>query len=310
CGIEDVKEFQDVIDELNAMINRSERGWVYSRSGGVHHVATALKAKRIISGIRKRFKGLIEGETAQPLPISDLLVGGRFSVIDVERLSPAAQRLVFSKVYADTFWELEKGTAKVKRIIYLIDELNKFAPKGVRQGPIAGIRAIVDEIASRGRSIGAILIGIEQYPSRISDDTTGNVATMVYCKMKASELNAQLYSGLSRELKLLIQRLPKGFAIVDHDTFNRPILIRFPRPPCAQKRPLEYNIMVHLAEHMAPEDRVYLRDLVRRLRYASNEKVYEVLDMYVKQGILPKEVVSDYTKQRGEVYERAKRSKP
>jgi len=49
---------------------------------------------------------------------------------------------------------------------------------------------------------------------------------------------------------------------------------------------------------------------VRRLRYASNEEVYEVLDMYVKQGILPKEVVSDYIKQRGEVYERAKRSKP
>jgi DNA helicase HerA-like ATPase len=169
-SIEQIKDFDDAIDELDTMIERAEKGWVQSRTGGTHHSATALKTKRILKGMIDRFKGLIEGKST-PLPIDELLVKGRISVIDVQQLNASAQRLVFSKIHADIMERLERGTAGVKRVIYLIDELNKFAPKEAKP-PISGIKAIIDDVAARGRSVGAILFGIEQYPSQISDTTT------------------------------------------------------------------------------------------------------------------------------------------
>lgn len=297
CLIEEIQDFEDAIDELDDMIRNARGQWVTSRTGATHHGATALKAKRILQGIRNRFKGLIEGKS-KPLPINELLVGGRLSVVDVQRLSPPAQRLVFSKIHADTMHRLEEGTAGVRKIVYMIDELNKFAPK-VAKPPISGIRYIVDDIAARGRSIGAILFGIEQYPSDISDATIGNVSTLILCRMKSTELDAHLYRGISREVKQIIQRLPKGYAIIIHDRFTSPILIRFPRPPCAQKRPIEYSLLSHVASKIEKNRR---KDVLGRLEMILKEypydKLKEILHSYVKNGLLPEKFVQIFLEEK------------
>ncbi|RJS91381.1 ATP-binding protein [Candidatus Bathyarchaeota archaeon] len=293
CSIEEIQSFDDAILELEYMIREGERGWVTSRTGATHHSATALKAKRILEGIRNRFRGLIEGKS-EPLPIEDLLVKGRLSVIDVQRLSEPAQRLVFSKVHADTIRKLEEGTAGVKKIVYLIDELNKFAPKAAKP-PISGIRDIIDDIAARGRSIGAILMGIEQYPSQISDTTTGNVSTFILCRMKAPELDAHLYRGISNQVRQVIQRLPKGYAVIVHDTFTSPIIIRFPRPPCAQHRPIEYDLLSYIASKTPRKNRAdVIKEFQKILKEKPYEELREILHKYIDQGLLPKDLVQAY----------------
>lgn len=295
--IEEIQDFDDAIGELDSMIEEADRGWIKSRTGATHHVATALKARRILGSIRDRFRGLIEG-TSAPLPVDELLVGGRISVIDVQRLNASAQRLVFSKIHADTIRRLEDGKAKVNRIIYMIDELNKFAPK-VAKPPISGIRYIVDDIAARGRSIGAILFGIEQYPSQISEATTGNVSTLVLCRMKPTELDARLYTGISREIKHMIQRLPKGYAIVVHDRFTSPILIRFPRPPCAQKRPIEYELLREIWNRIDKERRKeVLKKFQELLKSTPYEELERVLNQYVEEGVLSERVVQHFLEER------------
>lgn len=237
-SLEEVQTFGDAIDELKAMIESERAGWATSRAGGQHHTATVRKCRRILEGMVSRFKALLVQENkSKPIEMDDLFVEGKFNVIDVQRLRPPAQRLVISKIYEDTVRILERGHKKVDKVIYLVDELNKFAPREAAKGPMAGIKSIIDDMASRGRSIGAILLGIQQYPSQISNDVVGNVATFMYCRMKPAELSATIYRGVPKEVRQIIQRLPKGYAIIVHDTFTGPIIARFPRPPCAQIKP-------------------------------------------------------------------------
>jgi len=231
---EDAKEFREIESLLRRWLNEAEspagRGWAHG-----HHSATIRKTLRIISsGIMQRYKGLVCGNS-DPLGVKDLVKPGFLNVIDISRLRAPAQRLVIGKVVSDIQSFLEKTEERC--VVYLADELNKFAPVKAKEGPIAGIKAILDDIAERGRSIRSILLGIQQYPSQTSNAILGNVATSIYARMKPTELDASIYRGYPREKKLMIQGLRKGWVLVDHDEFNDLVLIRFPRPPCAQSRP-------------------------------------------------------------------------
>lgn len=232
---QDMNEFREAESLLSTWLSEAEtagRGW-----GHGHHIETIRKTIRIISrGIMERFKGLLCGRS-EPLPIEKLLTPRFFSVIDISRLRTPAQRLVIGKVVSDAQDLLERGETKVKKLVYLCDELSKFAPRQARTGPTAGIKTILEDIAERGRSIGSIILGIQQYPSEVSDAILGNVATNFYAKMKSTELSATIYRGYPKEKKQLIQAIGKGLAILDHDEFNDLILVKFPRPPCAQTRP-------------------------------------------------------------------------
>lgn len=234
---QDVREFREVVNLLDEWIEgaskRGAGGWYHG-----HHIATIRKAKRIIEkGFMETFKGLIGG-TANPLPLKEQLKPSHFVVIDISRpsLTDSARRLIVGKVVSDARNYLEEGGVEVKRIVFLIDELNRFAPRDAK-GPIAGIRAIIDRIASEGRGIGCILLGVEQYPSNISYNIIGNVSTKMYVRTKPTELDAAVYRGYSQAAKnFLSTNRRKGIALIDHDTFNDLVLVRFPRPPCAQKR--------------------------------------------------------------------------
>lgn len=235
---QDVNEFREVDSLLDGWIEgasqRGAAGWYHG-----HHVATIRKAKRIIGkGFMEAFKGLIGG-TLVALPLQEQLKPARFIVIDISRptLTDSARRLIVGKIVSDARNYLEQKEVEVKRIVFLVDELNRFAPREAR-GPIAGIRAIIDRIASEGRGIGCILLGVEQYPSEISNDITGNTSTMMYVRTKWTELTSTVYRGYPTTAKnFLSSSRIKGQVLIDHDTFNTLVLARFPRPPCAQVRP-------------------------------------------------------------------------
>ena len=97
----------------------------------------------------------------------------------------------------------------------------------------------------------------------------------------------------------MIQRLPKGYAVVIHDRFTSPVLVRFPRPPCAQKRPIEYEILSYIASKV-PKERV--NEVIEKIRRALKEKPYEelkeILSEWVNQGFLPEKLIQEYLERR------------
>jgi len=161
--------------------------------------------------------------------------GGHVYVIDIARLYEHEQMLVFGDLLR-TIYSLkaeppEEATVPEK-IIFFVDELNKYAPKGERTAPLT---QNVLEIAERGRSLGVILISAQQFMSAVHPRVTGNCATKVIGRSGFSEIMSSDYGFLDKEIKSNITRLSKGELLLSHAVYRQPIKIIFPKPAFKQQ---------------------------------------------------------------------------
>ncbi len=166
------------------------------------------------------------------------IVGGEVVVVDIAKLTDDEQTLVFGDIlrtiyalYAESDESAESGTLPEKVIVF-VDELNKYAPARERSSPI--IDQVLD-IAERGRSLGVILFGAEQFMSAVHPRVVGNCATLAIGRTGSSELSDSAYRMLDAAVKANITRLEKGELLISHATFRQPVKIRFPRPAYRQE---------------------------------------------------------------------------
>ncbi len=123
----------------------------------------------------------------------------------------------------------------------LLDELNKYAPKG-GDSPI---KEILVDIAARGRSLGVILIGAQQSASEVEGAIIRNASIKVVGRLDAGE--AAAYRFLSPELRERTTRFMPGTMVVDQPAIPAPIPVKFPFPPYA-------TAISEVAEEMTEED--------------------------------------------------------
>ena len=168
--------------------------------------------------------------------------GGHTYVVDIARLAPEEQTLVFGDVLR-TVYGLYSGEAlpfdvyePPDKVIVFVDELNKYAPaRGY--GDRSPILEQVLDIAERGRSFGMILFSAQQFLSAVHDRVTGNSATKVLGRTDSAEINTGNYRFLEQDIRNHLTRLDKGELILSHPIYRQPVKIRFPRPPYQQERP-------------------------------------------------------------------------
>ena len=91
------------------------------------------------------------------------------------------------------------------------------------------------DISERGRYLGLVLFGAEQFRSQVHRRVVGNAATKVFGRMDADELATPGYQVLSPATKIKLATLPVGELMVRHPHFTQPIFVRFPRPPGAAR---------------------------------------------------------------------------
>lgn len=112
---------------------------------------------------------------------------GSVSVIDIAKLATDKQAFVFGDVLK-TIYKLKLGEYDVtppSKIIVFVDELNKFASKdAAKNSPI--LRQLLD-VAERGRSLGIILFGAEQFRSNIHPRVAGNCSTLAFGRRENHE---------------------------------------------------------------------------------------------------------------------------
>ncbi|MDR7469857.1 MAG: ATP-binding protein, partial [Armatimonadota bacterium] len=162
--------------------------------------------------------------------------GGETVVVDIAKLTDDEQTLVFGDILR-TIYALyaEEGSDREdlpEKVIIFVDELNKYAPARERESPI--IEQVLD-IAERGRSLGVVLFGAEQFMSAVHERATGNCSTMVIGRSGSAELADRAYRFLDPAVKANITRLQKGELVISHATFRQPVKIRFPRPAYRQE---------------------------------------------------------------------------
>jgi DNA helicase HerA-like ATPase len=159
--------------------------------------------------------------------------GGHTYVVDIAKLRDEEQTLVFGDlmrtIYALKAEEVENRTEASPvpdKIIFFVDELNKYAPGGSHPSPIT--QQVLD-IAERGRSLGVILISAQQFMSAVHDRVTGNSATKILGRSGSAEVMQPDYRFLDNDLKMSLTRLAKGELLINHAVYRQPVKVVFPR---------------------------------------------------------------------------------
>ena len=167
--------------------------------------------------------------------------GGHTYVVDIARLAPEEQTLVFGDVLR-TVYGLYSGETlpfddyePPKRVIIFVDELNKYAPARGK-GELSPILDQILDIAERGRSFGIILFSAQQFLSAVHERVTGNSATKVLGRTDSAEINTGNYRFLAQDIRYHLTRLEKGEMILTHPIYRQPVKIHFPKPPFRQGR--------------------------------------------------------------------------
>ena len=155
-------------------------------------------------------------------------------VIDIAKLPEDKQAFVFGDAVRTIYnlklgeYDAENGVAPPSRIIVFIDELNKYASKDVpKSSPI--LRELLD-VTERGRSLGVVLFGAEQFRSAIHDRVTGNCATHAYGRTNSIETSTKNYGSLPSTYKNMLTRLEQGDYLIQSPVFRSLLKIRFPKP--------------------------------------------------------------------------------
>src|SRR3989449_11084041 len=128
-----------------------------------HHIATIRKVRNRLSNISTRCKGLVTDDG----PSNDL-PWGRFEdravyVVDVANVDPLGQDLVFARAVSKLREHLERRDLGVDAVVVFVDELNTYAPG---DGPETYVKKMLLDIAERGRYLGLVLFGAEQFRSQ------------------------------------------------------------------------------------------------------------------------------------------------
>lgn len=154
-------------------------------------------------------------------------------VIDIAKLDEETQGFVFGDVMRAVY-NLKLGSTErsekdiPNRIVIFVDELNKYASNDVpKSSPI--LRQLLD-ITERGRSLGIVLFGAEQFVSDIHKRVKGNCATQAFGRTNAIEISKEDFRFVPQVYKSMLTRLKQGEYILQNPVFRSLLNIKFPKP--------------------------------------------------------------------------------
>jgi DNA helicase HerA-like ATPase len=214
------RDFSDLLDFLTGVLVPEEGSMADSTWTGNVAPATALAFIRRLAAQTPRMGHVIAAQ-AEPVALEEPV-----TVVDIHALHEDAQRFVVGALLSQIFEE-KQGQGREPLRFVVLDELNKYAPK---EGS-SPIKEILIDIASRGRSLGVLLIGAQQSASEVEPAIIRNAALKIVGRLDAGE--AGEYRFLSPELRERASRFLPGTMVLDQPLIPAPIPIRFPFPAFA-----------------------------------------------------------------------------
>ena len=229
-------EFRAKVDELSQRSQPSGRG---QRTSNEISVLSWRKFKRIINKATKNDDMFANrpNKNKSECRLADELKHiscNDVHVIDIAKLPEDKQAFVFGDAVRTIYnlklgeYDGETGVNPPARIVIFIDELNKYASKDTpKSSPI--LREILD-VTERGRSLGVILFGAEQFRSNIHQRVTGNCSTHAYGRTNSIETSTKDYGRLPSTYKNMLTRLEQGDYLIQNPIFRSLLKIKFPKP--------------------------------------------------------------------------------
>jgi hypothetical protein len=281
----EVQSFSDLERWFNDLLRNLEKE--NRETWRTHHVATLRKIRNRLTNIAQRCAGLVTQEAAA----SDLPWGSftdrTVYVIDVANLAEDAQDLIFARVVSTLRTQLERQALGVKHVIVFVDELNRYAPS---DGPDTYVRKMLLDLSERGRYLGLVLFGAQQFRSQVHRRVVGNAGTALFGRMDPDELAAPGYATLSPAVRTKLATLEKGHLMVRHPHFAQPVFVRFPRPAVMSGR-VGVDRLPPAGD--VPLDVAVTRSLRRLDSTITHEWVKRVTELYEPDEIIHARVVTE-----------------
>ena len=236
-GITTWDEFREKVDELSQKTQSSGRG--QQRIANEISVLSWRKFKRIINKAIKNDemfanRANINNSECRLADKLKHISANDVCVIDIAKLPEDKQAFVFGDAVRTIYnlklgeYDSENGVKPPSRIVIFIDELNKYASKDTpKSSPI--LREILD-VTERGRSLGVILFGAEQFRSNIHQRVTGNCSTHAYGRTNSIETSTKDNGSLPTTYKNMLTRLEQGDYLIQNPIFRSLLKIKFPKP--------------------------------------------------------------------------------
>ncbi len=195
-----------------------------------HHKATIRKAKNRFRSMDDKFGGLLADGTVDYGDTPQVDYGfsdQEIRVVDISACNTNVQELIVTSTI-NAVWKLaEKSDMGVDKLIVFVDELNKYAPAGGE----GGLRDTLVDIAARGRHLNVVLLGAQQFRSKVDGEILGNCGTSFYGRVGDEEIINSAYRSISDTSKQELLGLAKGRLLVRHAHFRAPLFGTFPLPP-------------------------------------------------------------------------------
>lgn len=154
-------------------------------------------------------------------------------VIDIHDLPMALQRFVVAAIVRQVA-EARTGRTAVRGLRYLLvlDELNRFAPRGSADA----ITQLLEEVSTEMRSRGVILLGAQQFASQVSLKVVESASIRVLGRCGPAELQDKVWQSWDKAARVQASALGPDEKLVMQPSFRQPMYVKVPYPAWAMKR--------------------------------------------------------------------------
>ncbi len=202
---------------------------------GQHHAGTLRRFYRRLRRIVYESAGIfrLDGDGSHPLNIREMATGKPL-VVDIQGLPDRhLQRFVVAALLKQAV-DQQTGPKALAGMhyVFVLDELNRFAPRG-HSDPIT---QLIETVAAELRSRGVILLGAQQQASLVSPRVVENASIRVLGRSGGHELRQDMFSFLPETLRGYVEQLESSDKVLHQPSFREPMHLRVPRPPWAMRK--------------------------------------------------------------------------
>lgn len=231
-GFNGIESWEDFKNELYNQTQSDKTG----KAGKEISVMSWRKFYRLFNKSYQKCQQMFTNKLGNGVRLRDQIAGigkNDVMVIDIAKLDEESQGFVFGDVMRAVY-NLKLGSTDradsdiPDRIIIFIDELNKYASTEIpKTSPI--LHQLLD-ITERGRSLGIVLFGAEQFVSDIHRRVKGNCATQAFGRTNAIEISRDDFRFVPSVYKTMLTRMKQGEYIIQNPVFRSMLNIKFPLP--------------------------------------------------------------------------------
>ncbi len=227
-----VTSFQDLLDYVEMRANPESKDIDEDSLRSMSN-STIQALWRRLARVLHTNAGLLRRTEAAGAPLAIATAPEDVIVIDIQFIDDQPlQRFVIASVLKQLVsWRNGPHRGKHETFLVVIDELNRYAPRGASDA----ITKLFEYVASQMRSRGIILFGAQQQGSRVSEVVIENSQTRVLGRSGGQELADAIWRGFSDGDRKLALRLAPDEKVIVAPNFREALQVKVPRPPWAMR---------------------------------------------------------------------------